>query len=120
MAEPPDDWSPRRDKLPPQGSLQEAVEAFLRSPLPASTPPGEPAERLLTKPHAVAIDDGPDPPGDESLAITIAEGLAPGCHVRFFGRWANVQLEPPGNDDWRNGRMFVIDRYALIDELPNT
>jgi hypothetical protein len=123
--------------------LQEAVEAFLRSPMPASEPtaPSEPWSAeisdveeptvidglvehepvilflsdgagiattvLADGSHVIAIDDGTS--GDESLAIDLAE-MTPGCRVRLFGRWANVNLEPEDDDTW-NGRMFVIERY---------
>jgi hypothetical protein len=134
---------------PPEGyqNLQEAVEAFLRSPLPRSPASADAAEpwvpgitdmeeptaldaivehepelvfttagaaivtvALADAIYAVAIHDGPDVPGNESLPIIIAEGFASGDHVRVFGRWANVQLTPE-TDDWPSGRMFVIERY---------
>lgn len=60
--------------------------------------------------YAVAIHDGPDVHGDESLPITIAQGFASGDHARLFGQWANVQLTLEA-DDWPSGRMFVIERH---------
>ena len=71
---------------------------------------------LASGAFAAAIQDGPRPTTGLTLPETIAEAVDAGCHVRLFGRWANVQLMPPAEDDWPSGRMFVIDRYDVIHE----
>jgi hypothetical protein len=47
--------------------------------------------------YAAAIHQGLQPDADRPLSLpeTLAQRLTPGCHVRFFGRWANAQLMPP-------------------------
>jgi hypothetical protein len=154
MNERPEDWLPSEGALQPQGSINDAVRAFLRSPMPAPPKPDKPAEPWTPRitdpeeptdldavidgdPHldfigpedgrwsvvavpladgtyAVAIGDGPQSPGLEPLPITLTEGIARGDHIRFFGRWATVQMVPYDVDSWPSGRMFVVDRYEPL------
>ena len=122
----------------PERASPEAIEAWLRSPWPsdAGAPPRDTGYPRITdieerpiKMVAVLIDDPellffddhavvamPLDNGSAAVAFHDAEEIAEigaGSQVALYGAWANVELHPPEND-WGRGRMFVIDRYALL------